>query len=70
MAIDMKDLEEKESESDKTEKSEKSSFLDKINLLNHQNLSAERRMAHAVPNRINFSSADYSLVIYSPPELA
>lgn len=70
LAIDIKDIEEKESESDKTEKTEKSSFLDELNLLNHQNQLAENGTIHVQHYHINFSSADYSLVIYSPPEFA
>ncbi len=69
--LDVKDFdcEEKNSESEKSnEKSEKKNCIDDFyafSKLNYFHLPRAQKQFHT---RINFSSSDYSQVIYSPPE--
>jgi hypothetical protein len=65
------DCEESNKESEKTnEKTEKLSYFEDLNSLSDL-LSANfsGRKLHQ-NNRLNFSSSDYSQVVYSPPELS
>ncbi|MBL0046557.1 MAG: hypothetical protein IPP32_00430 [Bacteroidetes bacterium] len=70
--LDVKDFdcEEKNSESEKSnEKTDKKNAIDDFyafSKLSYFTLPQTQKQFH---NRINFSSSDYSQVIYSPPEL-
>jgi len=72
LILDLNDFEgeEKECESEKAEKAEKSNFVDKFCWSYPPSFTGNLIAADFYQDRINFSSADYSLVIYSPPELA
>ena len=67
--LDLKDVEENNSESEKSnEKTEKSNEFKNLKDLEGLLFSYSEFQKLHIPYQINFSSADFSQVVYSPPE--